>query len=91
MRRIVILLLVAVVVLSGCASTGFLGFLATTDYVNAKTKKLEADQAAEIGKLKAQMAEIETLKQQMQTTLSTIPKEVLKELGDAIQAYLKSQ
>ncbi len=91
MKRIASLVLIAAVALSGCASTGFLGFLATTDYVNAKTKKLEDEQAAQIDKLKAQMAEIETLKQQLQSQLSSLPKEVLKQLADAIQAYLKSQ
>ncbi len=91
MKRIATLVLIAVVSLGGCASTGFLGFLATTDYVNAKTKKLEDEQSAQIEKLKAQMAEIENLKQQMQSELSSLPKEVLKQLGEAIQAYLKNQ
>ncbi len=88
MKRIATLVLIAVVSLGGCASTGFLGFLATTDYVNAKTKKLEDEQAAQIEKLKTQVAEVESLKQQL---LSTLPREVLRQLGDAIQAYLKNQ
>jgi len=52
---------------------------------------LEEDKAAQIKKLQAQMDEIMALKQQMKSSLSTIPREVLKQLGDAIQAYLKNQ
>ena len=91
MKRIILLMLVVVVALTGCASSGFLGFLATTGYVTAKTKKLEEDQAAQIGKLKTQLDELESLKKKMESTLSTMPREVLKELDDAIQAYLRTQ
>ena len=91
MKRIAALMLVMVIAITGCASSGFLGFLATTDYVNARTKKIEEYQAAEIKKLKAQIEEIEALKKQMRESLSTIPREVLKQMGDAIQAYLKNQ
>lgn len=59
--------------------------------MNTRTKKLEEDKAAQIKKLQAQMDEIMALKQQMKSSLSTIPREVLKQLGDAIQAYLKNQ
>jgi outer membrane murein-binding lipoprotein Lpp len=44
MRKLLFLALFAVVALSGCMSTGFLGFLATTDSVN----KLMADQQAKM-------------------------------------------
>ncbi len=41
MKRFATLVLVAAIALGGCASSGFLGFLATTDYVNARTKELK--------------------------------------------------
>ena len=91
MKRLAATALVALLTLGGCQSSGFLGFLATTGYVDAKTKKLQEDQAAEIAKLQSQMTQIETLRQQVQAQLSSIPKEVLKELSDAINAYLRSQ
>ncbi len=91
MKKLVIPLLVAALALSGCTTTGFLGFLATTGYVDTKTKKLQADQEAEIAKLKAQAAEMENLKDQIQASLASMPKEVLKELSDAINAYFKTQ
>lgn len=90
MKKLITPLLIVVLAMSGCAS-GFLGFLATTGYVDNKTKKLEEGQAAEISKLKTQMAELQGLKEQLQASLSTIPKEVLKELSDAINAYLKAK
>ena len=91
MKKLITPLLIVVLAMSGCASSGFLGFLATTGYVDNKTKKLEEGQAAEISKLKTQMAELQGLKEQLQASLSTIPKEVLKELSDAINAYLKAK
>ena len=42
MKKLVIVAIVAGLALSGCASGKFLGFLATTDYVDKKTKDLEA-------------------------------------------------
>ena len=108
--------------LSGCASGSFLG-LATTGYVDEKSKaaldqqaadveKLKADQAAQIEELKAQIADYESMKQQAQAAIdqmnttattiadlqalaeeaesriSTIPKEVIKQIVDILQASL---
>lgn len=67
MKRTAVIMLVTLIALGGCASTIFLGILATTDYVNTRTKELEEDKAAQIKKLQAQMDEIMALKQQMQS------------------------
>ncbi len=64
MKRILIPLLIAVLALSGCVNGKFLGFLATGDYVDAKTKAVTDQQAAEIAKLKAQLADYEAIKTQ---------------------------
>jgi organic hydroperoxide reductase OsmC/OhrA len=65
MMKMQMLALIALVALSGCASGKFLGFLATSDYVDAKAK----DQAAEIASLKAQVADYQSFKTQFQTAI----------------------
>ncbi len=112
MRKIVILAVVATVMLSGCISGKFLGFLATSDYVDQKEKALADDQAKQIADLKAQLADYEKFKQQTQNAvdqinqsqktiqdlqalarrvegrLDQVPKEVIKQIIDALQAAL---
>jgi cell shape-determining protein MreC len=69
------LVIVAAVALSGCATSGFLGFLATTQYVDTKAKAVQDQQAAEakavrdqqaaeIAALKAQLADYQSVKDQ---------------------------
>jgi len=104
-RKIVILAVVATVMLSGCISGKFLGFLATSDYVDQKEKALADDQAKQIADLKAQLADYEKFKQQTQNAvdqinqfqalakrvegrLDQVPKEVIKQIIDALQAAL---
>ena len=65
MKKILVLAVIAAVALSGCASGKFLGFLATTDYVDAKTKA----QDAQIADLKAQLADYQSLKAQAQAAI----------------------
>ncbi len=65
MKKMLVLAVVAAVALSGCASGKFLGFLATTDYVDRQNK----EQAAEIAALKAQLADYQTLKTQAQAAI----------------------
>lgn len=69
MKRLIIPIVSIAFVLSGCASTGFLGFLATTDSVDqqiaerdaAVRKELEA-QKAEIDRMSKNLEELETLR-----------------------------
>ena len=61
----IVLAVIAVIGLSGCASGKFLGFLATTDYVDQKAK----EQAAEIASLKAQLADYQSIKAQAQAAI----------------------
>jgi len=62
--------------LSGCASTGFLGFLATTKQVDQKLAEQSARvgeeltaEKAELGQLKRELEEIRTLKEQARTAV----------------------
>ncbi len=122
MKRFVVIIVLAALALTGCASGSFLG-LATTGYVDDKSKaaldqqaadmeKLKTDQAAQIEALKAQIADYESMKQQAQSAIeqmnttaktiadlqalakraesriSTIPKEVIKQIVDILQAAL---
>jgi hypothetical protein len=63
-KRLLVLAVVAALALSGCATSGFLGFLATTQYVDLKAKTIQEQQAAEIAALKAQLADYQSVKDQ---------------------------
>jgi hypothetical protein len=113
MKRLLALTAAAALALSGCASGKFLGFLATTDYVDAQAKAVEEKQAAEIEALKAQIAEYQAVKEQAQAAvdqvnqtqktvadlqalaqraearIGSIPKEVIKQIVDILQAALQ--
>ena len=64
MRKLLVLVIAAAIALSGCATSGFLGFLATTQYVDLKTKTVQDQQAAEIAALKAQLTDYQSVKDQ---------------------------
>jgi organic hydroperoxide reductase OsmC/OhrA len=68
MKRICVLAVIAITALSGCASGKFLGFLATTDYVDRQTK----EQAAEIASLKVQLADFQSIKVQAQAAIDQV-------------------
>jgi len=68
MKRICVLAVIAAIALSGCASGKFLGFLATTDYVDKQTK----EQAAEIASLKSQLADFQSIKAQAQAAIDQV-------------------
>jgi outer membrane murein-binding lipoprotein Lpp len=72
MKRCVVLVVLVALALSGCASGRFLGFLATTDYVDAKAKALSDQQSAEIGSLKAQLEQAKAAVEQVNQTKKTI-------------------
>jgi septal ring factor EnvC (AmiA/AmiB activator) len=62
MKRLIVLTLAAFI-LSGCATTGFLGFLATTKYVEAK---VEAAAAETRGELEETRADLEQTRKEVQ-------------------------
>ena len=68
MKRIGALAVIAMIALSGCASGKFLGFLATTDYVD-KQNKVQAD---EIAALKVQLADYQSIKVQAQAAIEQL-------------------
>ena len=83
MKRICVLAVIAITALSGCASGKFLGFLATTDYVDRQTK----EQAAEIASLKVQLADFQSIKVQAQAAIDLV-NETQKTIQD-LQALAK--
>ena len=107
-KKLIVLAVIAIIALSGCASGKFLGFLATTDYVDRQKK----EQAVEIAALKAQLADYQALKTQAQAAIeqmnqsqktiqdlqalaqraeariNSIPREVIKQIVDILQASL---
>jgi hypothetical protein len=101
MKKLVVLAIVAAVALSACASGNFLGFLATNQYVDTKDK----ERAAEIEKLRAQIAEdkalleqakaavdqvkdLQTLAKRVEAKLTSVPKDVIRQIIDALQTSL---
>ncbi len=72
MRKIFILLLLAILTLGGCASGKFLGFLATTDYVDKQNKALADDEGKQIADLKAQLADYQKVKDQAQAAVDMV-------------------
>jgi outer membrane murein-binding lipoprotein Lpp len=72
MKRMLALCVVAVISLGGCASGKFLGFIATTDYVDAKAKELQDQQASEIAQLRAQLAEYQAIRDQAQAAIQKV-------------------
>jgi PBP1b-binding outer membrane lipoprotein LpoB len=113
MKKLIVLIVLATLALSGCAGGKFLGFLATADYVDAQAKATQEKQAAEIAALKAQLADYQSVKDQAQAAIDqvnktqktiedlqviaqkaeerigSIPKEVIKQIVDLLQAALQ--
>ncbi len=77
MKKLLVIAVIAAFALTGCASGKFLGFLATTDYVDTQTKDLKAReqaQDAQIADLKAQLADYQALKAQAQAAIDQMNK-----------------
>jgi TolA-binding protein len=86
MKRFIALVVCAGFLLGGCASGKFLGFLATTDYVDAQSKAAVAAQAAKIDEqtakidqqaavikqLEGQVTDFATLKSQAQQAIDQV-------------------
>jgi hypothetical protein len=72
MKKLAILVVLSALTLAGCAGGKFLGFLATTDYVDAQAKAAAQQQAAEIQQLKTQLAEYEKIKEQAQAAVDQV-------------------
>jgi hypothetical protein len=87
MKRYVVLVIIVILAFSGCASGKFLGFLATTDYVDAKVKALTDQQAAEISSLKAQLEENKALLDQARAAVEQVGQ--TKKTVDDLQALAK--
>jgi septal ring factor EnvC (AmiA/AmiB activator) len=81
MKRMTLIVLAALVALSlsGCFSTGFMGFLATTEQVDKKVaaqdeklaKELVA-QKAELAKVQQELADVQTMKEQAQAAVDEL-------------------
>jgi hypothetical protein len=86
-KKMVVLVILAALALSSCASGKFLGFLATNDYVDAKTKTLADQQAAQIEELKGQIAANQAIVDQAKAAIEQVNK-VQKTVED-LQALAK--
>jgi hypothetical protein len=87
MKRYIVLVVLVALALSGCASGKFLGFLATSDYVDAKAKALTEQQSAEISSLKAQLEENKALLDQARAAVEQVNQ--TKKTVDDLQALAK--
>ena len=72
MRKFLILLALGALILSGCASGNFLGFIATNKYVDDKTKALADEEAKQIADLKAQLADYQKVREQAQAAVEQV-------------------
>jgi outer membrane murein-binding lipoprotein Lpp len=98
-KKIVVLVVLAALVLAGCASGKFLGFLATTDYVDNQAKTLVQQQAAQIEQLKTQIAANQGIVDQakaaiervakIEDQINSIPEDVIRQIADILRAALK--
>jgi hypothetical protein len=68
MKRMLILAVIAMIALSGCAGGNFLGFIATNAYVDKQIKA----QADEIASLKTQLADYQSIKVQAQAAIDQV-------------------
>ena len=71
-KKLLLLAIIAAVALSGCATSGFLGFLATTQYVDLKAKAIQDQQSAEIATLKSQLADYQAIKDQAKEAIDQV-------------------
>lgn len=72
MRKFLVIIILAAVALSGCATKPFIGFLATTQYVDRVAKEIQDKQAAEIAALKAQLADYQSIKDQAKAAVDQV-------------------
>ncbi len=100
MRTVVIIGLTASLLLGGCASTGFLGFLATTPYVRQRTDEIAREEAGQrqqlqqqIDTLQEDVASIQRLTGELENLMKRIDRtekstEELKTLTALLQSRL---
>ena len=102
MRTVVVLGLAVTILLGGCASTGFLGFLATTPYVRQRVDGAAREEARqreqleqEIDTLRRNVADIQRLTGELETLMRRIDRterntEELKSLTTLMQTRLEA-
>jgi len=98
-KKLVMLIVLVALVLCGCASGKFLGFLATTDYVDAKAKSLNDQQATQIEQLKSQIAANQAIVDQakaaieqvakVEEQITSLPEDVIRKIVDILRSALK--
>ena len=86
-KKVLALVVLAALALSGCASGKFLGFLATTDYVDAKAKTQAEQQAAQIEQLKSQIAANQAAVDQAKAAVEQVDR--IQKALDELQALAK--
>lgn len=88
MKKAIILIPLIVLLFSSCASTGFLGFLATTKYVEKKLEEQKAEIDEEITAVEQLGKDLEDLVGRVQDRLDVLPRETIQKMIDILQDYL---
>ena len=101
MKRLLILAPLAWLVLSGCATTGFLGFLATTKYVNGKVEASSSEARSgleetrtDLEQMRAEVTRFKELTGQVEGLLAEIARtrettEELRRLTGELESRIK--
>jgi len=88
MKKAIILIPLIILLLSGCAHTGFLGFLATTKYVENKMEEQKAELEEDIEAVEELGQELEDMMGKVKNRLEMLPRETIQKMIDILQEYL---
>ena len=90
MKKSMLLIPLVILLLSSCATTGFLGFLATTKYVENKLDEQREELEAEIEAVEELGAELEEMVGRVKDRLDVLPRETIQKMIDILQDHLDS-
>lgn len=88
MKKAVLLIPIVILLFSGCANTGFLGFLATTKYVENKMEEQQAALEEDIQAMEAMGEKLEKMVDTVKDRLDVLPRETIQKMIDILQEYL---
>ena len=88
MKKAIILVPLIFLLLSSCATTGFLGFLATTKYVENKLEAQKAELEEDIKAVEELGEDLEDMVGKVKDRLEVLPRETIQKMIDILQDYL---
>jgi hypothetical protein len=88
MKKTILLIPLVILFFSSCATTGFLGFLATTKYVENKLEEQREELQEDIQAVEELGAELEEMVGRVQDRLDVLPRETIQKMIDILQDYL---